>query len=112
MLGISFKELDKLIEVFELSERFKGLMDSAASLTWARELLGINKKLLSPSVIDAVVDKVARKRITNSKGLRKLRSILPDPVANAHFMTRDGDLESAMLRLRVASTKKRKKVGW
>ncbi|MCP3381205.1 ParB N-terminal domain-containing protein [Bradyrhizobium sp. CCGUVB4N] len=108
MLGISFKELDKLIEVFELSERFKGLKDDAASLTWARELLGVNKKLLSPTVIDAVVDKVARKRITNSKDLRKLRAILPDPVANAHFMTRDGDLESAMMRLRAPAPKKEK----
>ena len=57
------------------------------------------KKLLLPSVIDAVVDKVARKRITSSKELRKLRKILPDPVARAHFLTRDGDLDSAMLRL-------------
>ncbi|WP_018317118.1 ParB/RepB/Spo0J family partition protein [Bradyrhizobium sp. WSM2793] len=108
MLGISFKELDKLTEVFELSERFRGLKDDAASLTWARELLGVSKKLLTPSVIDAVVDKVARKRITNSKDLRKLRSILPDPVANAHFMTRDGDLDSAMLRLRAVPQKKEK----
>ena len=30
---------------------------------------------------DAVVRKVSQKRITNSKDLRKLRVILPDPVA-------------------------------
>lgn len=99
ILGISLRDLDKLVEVFQLSERFKGQKDPSAGLTWARELLGVNKKLLTPSVIDAVVDKVARKLITNSKDLRKLRVILPDPVAKQHFLAQEGDLESAMLRL-------------
>lgn len=40
-----------------------------------------------------------QKRITNSKDLRKLRNILPDPVARAHFLSDAGDLDSAMLRL-------------
>jgi ParB family transcriptional regulator, chromosome partitioning protein len=101
ILGISFRELDKLVEIFDLAERFnkEGLKDLNASVTWARELFGVSKKLLVPSVNDAVVDKVARKRITNSKDLRKLRAILPDPVARAHFLTRDGDIDSAMLRM-------------
>ena len=99
ILGISFRELDKLVEVFELSERFKGLKDIAAGITWARELLGVSKKLVTPTVIDAVVDKVARKRITNSKDLRKLRAVLPDPVARDHFLTEQGDIDSAMMRL-------------
>src|SRR6266404_2349239 len=71
ILGVSLRDLDKLVEIFELSERFKGLKETGAGITWARELLGVNKKLLTPSVIDAVVDKVSRKRITNSKELRK-----------------------------------------
>lgn len=98
ILGIKVNELDKLVEIFELSERFQGLRDPSAGITWARELKGVNKKLLSPSVVDAVVKKVREKRITNSKDLRKLRLILPDPVARAHFLTDEGDLESAMLR--------------
>lgn len=53
----------------------------------------------TPSVVDAVVKKVAEKRITNSKDLRKLRQILPDPVAKHHFMSEDGDIKTAMLRL-------------
>lgn len=106
ILGISFRELDKLVEVFELSERFKdSLKDVGAGLTWARELLGVSKKMLTPTVIDAVVDKVARNRITNSKDLRKLRAILPDPVAREHFLTKDGDIESAMLRLGAPAVK-------
>jgi ParB family chromosome partitioning protein len=62
--------------------------------------MGVSKKLLSPSVIDTVVAKVNQKRITNSKDLRKLRAILPDPVARDHFLRPEGDLESAMLRLK------------
>ena len=99
ILGISIRELDKLVEVFQLSERFVHLRENGAGISWARELLGVNKKLLTPSVIDAVVDKVNRQRVTNSKDLRKLRTILVDPVARENFMSRDGDLETAMMRL-------------
>jgi ParB family chromosome partitioning protein len=51
--------------------------------------------MIKPSVVDAVVDKVAAKRITNSKDLRKLRQILPDPVAREHFLSRQGDIDQA-----------------
>jgi ParB family transcriptional regulator, chromosome partitioning protein len=102
ILGITVRELDKLVEVFEVSERFTALRDPSAAITWARELMGVSKKLLVPSVIDAVVQKVNEKRITNSKDLRKLRAILPDPVARAHFLSDSGDLESAQIRVRQA----------
>jgi ParB family chromosome partitioning protein len=105
ILGITVPELDKLVDVFQLSERFTKLREPGAGITWARELTGVSKKLLSPSVIDAVVRKVNQKRITNSKDLRKLRTILRDPVAKAHFLSDDGDLESAMLRTPAAETK-------
>src|SRR5687767_7735861 len=99
ILGITVPELDKLVEVFEVSEKFTSLRDPSAAITWARELMGVSKKLLTPSVVDAVVKKVNQKRITNSKELRKLRAILPDPVGRAHFLSDAGDLDSAMLRL-------------
>ena len=105
ILGITVRELDKLVDVFELSEKFTQLRDPSAAITWARELMGVSKKLLVPSVIDAVVKKVNQKRITNSKDLRKLRSILPDAVARAHFLSDDGDLESAQLRIRPVEKK-------
>jgi ParB family chromosome partitioning protein len=100
ILGITVRELDKLVEVFETSRRFTELRDPSAAITWARELMGVSKKLLVPSVIDAVVKKVNEQRITNSKDLRKLRMILPDPVARAHFLNDSGDLESAQLQIR------------
>lgn len=109
ILGITVRELDKLVAVFTISEKFVALRDPSAAITWARELMGVSKKLLALSVIEAVVEKVNQKRITNSKDLRKLRSILPDPVARTHFLTEEGTLESAMLRL--APTEKKKKDG-
>jgi ParB family transcriptional regulator, chromosome partitioning protein len=51
--------------------------------------------MITPSVVDAVVDKVAAKRITSSKDLRKLLQILPDPVAREHFLSRQGDIDKA-----------------
>ncbi len=106
ILGITVPELDKLVEVFQLSERFTNLREPGAAITWARELMGVSKKLLTPSIVDAVVDKVNQKRITNSKDLRRLRTILRDPVAKAHFIKDEGDLESATLR--IAPTEKKK----
>jgi ParB family chromosome partitioning protein len=106
ILGITVRELDKLVEVFELSEKFTGLRDPSGAITWARELTGLSKKLITPSVVEAVVGKVGQRRITNSKDLRKLRAILPDPVAREHFLSDEGDLESAMLRLAPAAMKR------
>ena len=105
ILGISIRELEKLVEVYELSSRFKGLRDPAGAITWARELMGVSKKLLTPTVVDAVIDKVAAKRITNSKDLRKLRQILPDPVAREHFLSKQGDIDSAVMRLGIPEKK-------
>ena len=99
ILGVTVRELDKLVSVFELSKRFTGLQEPGASITWARELNGVAKKLLTPDVLDAVVDKVNSKRVTNSKDLRKLRQVLRDPVAKQHFMTNAGDIDSAVLRI-------------
>lgn len=105
ILGITVRELDKFVEVFEISAKFTALREPSAAITWARELMGVSKKLLVPTVIDAVVRKVNEKRITNSKDLRKLRKILPDPLARAHFLSESGDLDSAELQLRPVEKK-------
>ena len=99
ILGIKVRELDKLIGIFELSERFTELKEPGAAITWARELNGVAKKLLTPQVVNAVVKKVNAKQITNSKELRKLRKIWRDPMAKEHFLTAKGDIDSAMLRI-------------
>lgn len=107
ILGITVRELDRLAKVFELSERFQGLSEPASAITWARELNGLAKTLVTPSVVDAVASKVGRKLITNSKDIRQLRTILRDPVARAHFLEDpDATIDSAMLRIAGVTTKK------
>ena len=104
ILGITVRELDKLVDIFELSERFKNLREPGAAITWARELKGVSKALLTPTVVDAVVEKVNQRKITNSKDLRKLRTILRDPVAKEHFLKSEASIDSAMLRITPTST--------
>lgn len=99
ILGITVRELDKLVDIYQLSEKFTALREPGAAITWARELDGVAKKLLTPTVLDAVVKKVNAKRITNSKDLRKLRKILRDPSAKQNFLSSEGDIDTALLRL-------------
>src|SRR5271169_1491508 len=58
ILGITIRELDKFTDIYELSSRFSGLRDPAGAITWARELMGVSKKLLTPTVVEAVIEKV------------------------------------------------------
>ena len=95
ILGITVRELDKLVDVYQLSEKLTNLAEPGASITWAREIKNINKSLLTPSVLDTIVRKVNDKEITNSKDIRKLRVVLRDPVAKQKLI--DGaSLESVI----------------
>jgi ParB family transcriptional regulator, chromosome partitioning protein len=86
ILGITVRELDKLVEIYELSEKLTNLPEPGSSITWAREIKNINKSLLTPSVLDTIVQKVNDNEITNSKEIRKLRIVLRDPVAKQKFV--------------------------
>jgi ParB family chromosome partitioning protein len=99
ILGVTVRELDKLVDIYELSEKLKGIAEPDASITWAREIKNLNKQLLTPSVLDVVVRKVNDHEITNSKDLRKLRQILRDPVARESFIAPGGTIESASHKL-------------
>lgn len=107
ILGITVRELDKLVEIYELSEKLKNLPDPSTSITWAREIKNLNRKILTSNVLDAVVRKVNNQEITNSKDIRKLRLVLRDPVAREHFLSDDGSVDSALLKLGPAPAKKR-----
>lgn len=86
ILGVTVREIDKLVDIYELSEKLTNLPEPGASITWAREIKNINKTLLTPTVLDAVVKKVNENEITNSKDIRKLRVVLRDPVARQKFV--------------------------
>jgi ParB family chromosome partitioning protein len=106
ILGITVRELDKLVEIYDLSEKLTNLAEPGASITWAREIKNLNKKILTPTVLDTILKKINEQEITNSKEIRKLRQILKDPVAKENFLSNEGTLETAMRTLSPASSKK------
>lgn len=107
ILGVTVRELDKLVEIYELSEKLTNLPDPATSITWAREIKNLNRKLLTPQVLDAIIRRVNDQQITNSKDLRKLRQILRDPVARDEFLADEGSIDSALLKLGPAPARNR-----
>jgi ParB family chromosome partitioning protein len=106
ILGITVRELDKLVEIYDLSDKLTNLAEPEASITWAREIKNLNKKLLTSSVLDTVIRKINEREITNSKDIRKLRQILKDPVAKENFTSAGGNIESAFRTLVPAPSKK------
>ena len=86
ILGVTVRELDKLVDIYQLSEKLTNLPEPGASITWAREIKNINKSLLTPTILDTIVKKVNDNEITNSKEIRKLRVVLRDPVAREKFI--------------------------
>ena len=106
ILGITVRELDKLVEIYDLSEKLTNLAEPGASITWAREIKNLNRKLLSPTVMDTVIKKINEQEITNSKDIRKLRQILKDPVGKEKFLSSEGSIESALKTLGPAPSKK------
>ena len=107
ILGITVRELDKLVEIYELADtRLKNLLpEPGTAITWAREINSLSKNLLTPSVFKVLTQRIAKKEITNSKDVRKLRKILKDPVAQDKFMS--GESIDAALNVVVPSTPKR-----
>ena len=99
ILGITVRALDKLVEIYELSEKLRGMKDPSASITWAREIKNINKKLVTPTVLDTIIRKISDQKITNSKDIRKLRKILRDPVAKGEFLEDYGTIDTAVEKL-------------
>jgi ParB family chromosome partitioning protein len=109
ILGVTVRELDKLVEIYELSEKLTNLPEPGASITWAREIKNLNKKLLTPTVLDTIIKRINDNEITNSKDVRQLRQVLRDPVAREEFLSERGAIDSALSKL--GPTQKRKGQG-
>src|SRR6266849_3792664 len=92
ILGITVRELDKLVDIYELSEKLKNVREPGASITWAREIKNLNRNLLTPTILDTIIRKINENEITNSKDVRKLRLVLRDPVAKDEFLSNGGTI--------------------
>jgi ParB family transcriptional regulator, chromosome partitioning protein len=106
ILGITVRELDKLVEIYDLSEKLTNLPEPGASITWAREIKNLNRKLLTPTILDTVIRKINENEITNSKDIRKLRAVLKDPVAKDEFVTKAGTIDSAFRKVPPSASRK------
>jgi ParB family chromosome partitioning protein len=106
ILGITVRELDKLVEIYDLSEKLTNLAEPGASITWAREIKNVNRKLLTPSALDTIIKKINEQEITNSKDIRKLRQILKDPVGRDNFLSSGGSIDTALKTLSPPPSKK------
>jgi ParB family chromosome partitioning protein len=107
ILGITVSALDKLVEIYELSEKLGDLREPGSSITWAREIKNLSKKLLTPTVLDSIIKKINERKITNSKDIRQLRKILRDPVAKEEFLSERGEILTALEKLPPDAHKKR-----
>jgi ParB family chromosome partitioning protein len=106
ILGVTVREVDKLVDIYQLSQKLTNLPEPGSSITWAREIKNINKTLLTPTVLDSIVRKVNDNEITNSKEIRKLRLVLRDPVAKQKFISGDS-LDTAVGALMTESSRKK-----
>jgi ParB family transcriptional regulator, chromosome partitioning protein len=106
ILGITVRELDKLVDIYDLSEKLTNLAEPGASITWAREIKNLNRKIPTPTVLDTIIRKINEQEITNSKDIRKLRQILKDPVGKESFLSAEGGIEKALKTLAPAQSKK------
>lgn len=106
ILGITVRELDKLVDVYQLSEKLTNIAEPGASITWAREIKNLNKNLLTPTVLATIIRRVSDKEITNSKDIRKLRQILKDPVSREEFLSKEGTIDASFKKLGPVPKKK------
>src|SRR4029079_19333804 len=51
ILGITVREIDKLVDIYEFSKKLEGVREPGASITWAREVKNLNKNILTPSAL-------------------------------------------------------------
>src|SRR5437867_3375202 len=63
ILGITVRELDKLVEIYELSEKLKNIPEPGASINWAREIKNIHNKLLTPTVLATIIQPTNDKEV-------------------------------------------------
>jgi ParB family transcriptional regulator, chromosome partitioning protein len=96
-LGVSMKEFTKLVSTYEISQQLEPVLPNPESaISWAREFVSLAERYRPPEVLDAVKDKIRRGLIVNSKDVRALRQIVPNPEATARFLEPDAGVQDAL----------------
>lgn len=80
VLGVSVRELMKLVTIYEYSEKLDSVLPSPdAAITWGREIGSLAAKYRSDELIDLVKDKIDKNLMVNSKEVRGLRDLVNHP---------------------------------
>ena len=111
ILGITVKELDKLVETYLLSKRMESLPDPDASISYAREIMNLASKHRTDDLVNAIVKKVNEGFITTSKEIRDLRKVLKSEEAKKEFLRDDTSLKSVLSKLPSEDEKRQEKYG-
>lgn len=97
ILGVTVREVDRLRETFELSERMSALGNPDASITYAREIMSLPKYIRTKEIEDEVVRRVNEDQIRSSKQIRELRAVLKDPNARDLFLVAKASVEESKM---------------
>ena len=97
ILGVTVREVDRLRETFELSERMSALGNPDASITYAREIMSLPKYIRTKEIEDEVVRRVNEDQIKSSKQIRELRAVLKDPNARDLFLVAKASVEESKM---------------
>ena len=103
VLGISVRELDKTVAIYEMSLKLTGLKDPDAAITWAREISNVSPRYRTPEVEAALIRKINAGKLINSKEVRELRRIAPEDSALEEFLADSGTISSATEKLPTSS---------
>ncbi len=107
ILGITVKELDKLVDTYQLSLRMESLKDPDASISYAREIRQLAAKFRTDEIVNAIVKKVNEGLITTSKEIRDLRKALKDEDAKKEFLNDGATIQSVLEKLPATEEKRR-----
>ena len=99
VLGISVRELDKTVAIYETSRKLTGLKDPDAAITWAREINNVSPRYRTPEVEAALIRKINAGKMINSKDVRSLRQIAPHDPSLEEFLSDSGTISSALEKL-------------
>lgn len=102
VLGITIRELDKTVLIYETSMKLTGLQDPDAAITWAREIHNVSPKYRPDDVESTLIRKINEKNLVNSKEIRQLRKIVPQEAALKEFLTDTGTISSALDKIPTA----------
>ena len=97
ILGISTKALGKLVETYGYARELESVLpDPDAAISWAREIASLSPRYREPHILDAVEVKIHDKLMANSKDVRALRQIVPNPNAFENFQEAGSSIEEAL----------------